>query len=69
MGRKAVLIGFWVVGFVFGEAAWYLKTPILQAVENLGLSADASQALLAGFFGSVVMVLAVLAWSFLSSTS
>ena len=69
MGRKAVLIGFWILGFVFGEVAWYMKTPILLAIENIGLSADASQALLAGFFGSIVMVLAVLAWSFLSSST
>jgi len=69
LGRKAVLIGFWILGFVFGEVAWYMKTPILLAIENIGLSADASQALLAGFFGSIVMVLAVLAWSFLSSST
>ena len=69
MGRKAVLIGFWIVGFVFGEVAWFMKTPILQAIENFGIAADVSQALLAGFFGSMLMVLAVLAWSFLSASS
>jgi len=68
MGRKAALIGFWIVGFVFGEVAWYMKTPVVQAIENIGLSADATQALMAGFFGSVVMVLSVLVWSFLSSS-
>ena len=67
MGRKAVLLGFWIVGFVLGEIAWFLKTPMLQAIENLGLSADTGQALIAGLFGSIVMVLAVLVWSFLSS--
>lgn len=69
MGRKAVLVGFWVVGFVFGEFAWFMRTPMVQAIENLGLSADATQALMSGLFGSVVMVLGVLAWSFLSSSS
>jgi hypothetical protein len=68
MGRKAALIGFWITGFVFGEVAWYMKTPVVQAIENIGLSADATQALMAGFFGSVVMVLSVLVWSFLSSS-
>jgi len=68
MGRKAALIGFWIAGFVFGEVAWYMKTPVVQAIENIGLSADATQALMAGFFGSVVMVLSVLVWSFLSSS-
>ena len=69
MGRKTVLIGFWIVGFAVGEVAWFMKTPILQAIENFGIGADVSQALLAGFFGSLVMVLGVLAWSFLSSSS
>jgi len=68
MGRKAVLLGFWLVGFIFGEVAWFMKTPVVQAIENLGLSADATQALMAGLFGSVVMVLSVLVWSFLSSS-
>ncbi len=68
MGRKAVLVGFWIVGFVFGEVAWFMKTPVVQAIQNLGLSADATQALVSGMFGSMVMVLAVLAWSFLSSS-
>jgi hypothetical protein len=68
MGRKAVLVGFWIVGFVFGEVAWFMKTPVVQAIENMGLSADVTQALMAGLFGSVVMVLSVLVWSFLSSS-
>jgi hypothetical protein len=68
LSRIKVLLGFWLVGFVFGEFAWFLKTPVLQAIENLGIGADASQALVAGFFGSTVMVLAVLAWSFLTSS-
>ena len=68
MGRKSVLLGFWIVGFVFGEAAWFMKTPVVEAIQNMGLSADATQALISGLFGSVVMVLAVLAWSFLSSS-
>jgi len=69
LGRKTVLIGFCFLGFIFGEVAWYMKTPVIQTIENLGISTEASQALLAGFFGSIVMVLAVLAWSFLSSSA
>ena len=45
-----------------------MKTPVVQAIQSIGLSADATQALVSGLFGSVVMVLAVLAWSFLSSS-
>jgi len=61
-------VGFWIVGFVFGEFAWYMKTPVLQAIENIGLGADAAQALIAGLFGSIVMVVGVLVWSFMSSS-
>jgi hypothetical protein len=67
LGRKAVLVGFWIAGFVLGELAWFLKAPMLQAIENMGLSAETGQALISGLFGSIVMVLAVLVWSFLSS--
>lgn len=67
MGRKAALFGFWIVGFVLGGFAWMVKTPVLNFVQSIGLSSDASQALIAGLFGSVVMVLSVLVWSSLSS--
>jgi hypothetical protein len=69
LGRKAALFGFWIVGFTLGALAWMVKTPVLNFVQSIGLSSDASEALVAGFFGSVVMVLSVLAWSFLSSSS
>jgi len=69
LGRKAVLFGFWIVGFVLGGFAWIVKTPVLNFVQSIGLGSDASQALIAGLFGSTVMVLSVLAWSFLSSSS
>lgn len=69
LGRKAVLFGFWIVGFVLGGFAWMVKTPVLSFVQSIGLSSDASQALIAGLFGATVMVLSVLVWSFLSSSS
>jgi hypothetical protein len=67
LGRKSVLLGFWIAGYCLGAFAWLVKTPALQFVENLGLTTDASQALLSGLFGSSVMVLSVLFWAFLSS--
>jgi hypothetical protein len=69
LGRKAALFGFWIVGFGLGAFAWMVKTPVINLVQSIGLSSDASQALIAGLFGSVVMVLSVLVWSFLSSSS
>jgi hypothetical protein len=69
LGRKAALFGFWITGFLLGGFAWMVKTPVLNFVQSIGLSSDTSQALIAGLFGSTVMVLSVLAWSFLSSSS
>jgi len=69
LGRKAALFGFWVAGFALGGFAWVIKTPVLNFVQSIGLSSDTSEALIAGLFGSVVMVLSVLVWSFLSSSS
>ena len=52
-----------------GSLAWMVKTPVLQFIQSMGLSADAAGALIAGLIGSSVMVIAVLAWSFLSASS
>jgi hypothetical protein len=66
MGRKEALIGFWLTGYVIGFIAWLGKSSMLKFIENIGISAETGEALLAGLFGSTVMVLAVLIWSFLS---
>jgi hypothetical protein len=68
LGRKGTLIAIWVVGYALGAFAWMVKAPVLQFIESIGLSSNASQGLVAGLFGSSVMVLAVLTFSFLSSS-
>ena len=68
MGRKATLLGFWIVGYVFGFVAWEGKDPAMRFVEGLGITASTAEALLAGLFGSSVMVLTVLIWSFFASS-
>jgi hypothetical protein len=68
MGRKGTLIAFWIVGYLLGAFAWMVRTPVVTFIESIGLTSDASQALVAGLFGSSVMVLAVLTFSFLSSS-
>jgi hypothetical protein len=68
MGRKAVLFSFWLVGYVLGMFAWLVRVPVLQFIESIGLSANTAEALIAGLFGSGVMLAAVLLWSFLSSS-
>ena len=60
---------FWIAGYVMGAFAWMIRAPVVQLVESIGLTADASQALLAGLFGSFVMVFTVLFYSFLTSSS
>jgi hypothetical protein len=69
LGRKAMLFLVWIGGYVLGAFAWLVRVPLIQFIGNLGLSSDATQALVAGLFGSSVMVLAVLLFSFLSSSS
>ena len=56
-----------IVGYLLGAFAWLVKTPVLQWVETLGVNAAIAQELIAGLFGSVVMVLSVVFWSFLAS--
>lgn len=67
MGKKAVLLGFWLVGYALGYFAWMVRGPVLQFVENFGLSSDAAGGLIMGFMGSAVMIVGVLFWSFMSS--
>jgi len=69
MGRTETLVGFWIVGYVLGLLAWTLKGPSLRFVESIGLSSGTGEALLAGLFGSTIMVVTVLVWSFLSASS
>jgi hypothetical protein len=68
MGRKVVLFSFWLVGYVLGFFAWLVRVPVLQFIESIGLSANTAEALVAGLFGSSVMLVGVLLWSFLSSS-
>jgi CHASE2 domain-containing sensor protein len=68
MGRKDALLGFWLIGYVLGIIAWQVRTPAVQFIETLGLSADTAGALLMGFICSIVMVVGVLINSFLSSS-
>jgi hypothetical protein len=67
MGRKEALLGFWLVGYIIGFMAWLGKASMLKFIENIGISAQTAEALLAGLFGSTVMVLGVLIWSFFTS--
>lgn len=67
MGRKAVLFGFWLLGYALGFFAWLVRVPVLRFIENFGISADLAGALIAGLAGSVLMLVGVILWSYLSS--
>jgi hypothetical protein len=67
MGRKAVLFGFWILGYALGFFAWLVRAPVINWVMNFGLSADMAGALITGFAGSLVMLVGVIVWSYLSS--
>lgn len=66
MGRKIVLLGFWLLGYSLGFFAWLVRTPIISTIMNLGISSDVAGAMITGFASSIMMLVGVLLWSFLS---
>ncbi|MDA4136167.1 MAG: hypothetical protein OK449_04095 [Thaumarchaeota archaeon] len=63
MGRKTVLIGFALFGYVLGFLAWLLRSSVANLVSNIGLNQDLSGAILAGIAGGFLMLVSVLVWS------
>ncbi len=68
MGRKLVLIGFWLLGYMLGFFAWLVRVPVVNFIETFGVSADVAGALITGFAGSLVMLVGVILWSYMSSS-
>jgi len=66
MGRKLVLFGFWLVGYALGFFAWLVRAPVVSWVMTLGISADVAGAMITGLASSIVMLVGVMLWSFLS---
>ncbi len=63
MGRKTVLIGFWLLGYLLGFLAWTFRGPLIDAIAHLGVNQDIASAILAGIAGGFLMVVSVLVWS------
>jgi len=63
MGRKSVLLGFALFGYVLGFLAWLVRTPVANFIATVGLNQDITGAILAGFAGGFLMVITVLVWS------
>jgi hypothetical protein len=67
MGRKAVLFGFWLLGYALGFFAWIVRAPVLQWIMTLGFSEEVAGALITGLAGSVMMLVSVVLWSYFTS--
>jgi len=63
MGRKSVLLGFALLGYVLGFLAWLLRNSVANLISSIGLNQDISGAILAGIAGGFVMLISVLVWS------
>ena len=66
MGRKLVLFGFWLVGYTLGFFAWLVRVPVVNWFMTLGVSSDVAGAMITGLASSIVMLVGVMLWSFLS---
>ena len=58
-----------MLGYALGFFAWLVRAPVINWVQNLGVSADIAGALITGLAGSVVMLVGVILWSYLSNSS
>jgi len=67
MGRKSVLLGFWLLGYALGFFAWLVRVPVINWITTLGFSEELAGAMITGFAGSVMMLVGVILWSYLSS--
>jgi len=63
MGRKTVLFGFWLFGYILGFLAWLLREPVVTFISRLGVNPDIATAILAGILGGFLMMFSVLIWS------
>jgi hypothetical protein len=66
MGRKLVLLGFWLLGYSLGFFAWLVRTPVVSWIMSIGISSDVAGAMITGFASSIMMLVGVLLWSFMS---
>jgi len=69
MGRKAVLIGFWLLGYALGFFAWLIGPQVIGSFQGIGLSSDVAGGLVTGLAGSMFMLVGVMLWGYLSNKS
>ena len=56
-----------MLGYALGFFAWLVRAPVINWVESIGVSADVAGALITGLAGSIVMLVGVILWSYLSN--
>jgi hypothetical protein len=69
MGRKLVLFGFWLLGYALGFFAWLVRAPVISWITSLGFSEEVAGAMITGFAGSLMMLVGVILWSYLSGSN
>ena len=55
-----------MLGYTLGFFAWIVRTPVITWIMTLGVSSDVAGAMITGFASSIMMLVGVLLWSFLS---
>lgn len=63
-----MLFGFWLMGYALGFFAWLVRAPVINFIMSLGLSEEVAGALITGLAGSIMMLVGVILWSYLSSS-
>jgi len=69
LGRKLVLFGLWLVGYTLGFVVYLFRKPFADFILFLipSLSQELVGAIVSGLGGSVIMISAVVLWSYLST--
>ncbi|HUI01797.1 MAG TPA: hypothetical protein VLX56_09245 [Nitrososphaerales archaeon] len=55
-----------MLGYSLGFFAWLVRTPVISWITSIGISGDVAGAMITGFASSIMMLVGVLLWSFMS---
>jgi hypothetical protein len=61
------MFGFWLIGYALGFVAWLVAPSVINSFQGIGLSSDMAGAFVTGLAGSMLMLVGVIAWGYLSS--
>lgn len=71
MGRGPIIFGFWLLGYALGFVAYLVRVPFVIAITALfgSANADLVGAAVSGLAGSLMMLVFLLVWSHMGSSS